>query len=134
MNYILVKFRWCYNNSCRMISFGCLIPLCYYIVITFLLHNTPITFYHQRVAFSVLSNVYLEPLISHTGILMTFYLSIILDLQNFFHWYIIQSWKLKRSQIQLRPHHFWTYTSNLTTVVNSVLTFMINGTTSILKS
>jgi hypothetical protein len=25
----------------------------------------------------------LEPLISHTGILMTFYLSIILDLQNF---------------------------------------------------
>jgi hypothetical protein len=28
----------------------------------------------------------LEPLISHTGILMTFYLSIILDLQNFFLW------------------------------------------------
>ena len=27
-----------------------------------------------------------EPLISHTGILMTFYLSIILDLQNFFLW------------------------------------------------
>ena len=27
----------------------------------------------------------LEPLISHTGILMTSYLSIILDLQNFFH-------------------------------------------------
>ena len=26
-----------------------------------------------------------EPLISHTGILMTFYLSIILDLQNFFN-------------------------------------------------
>jgi hypothetical protein len=36
----------------------------------------------------------LEPLISHTGILMTFYLSIILDLQNFFHGYIPQSWKL----------------------------------------
>ena len=34
----------------------------------------------------------------------------------------------------LRPHHFWTYASKLTTVVNSVLTFMINGTTSILKS
>ena len=66
----------------------------------------------------------LEPLISHTGILMTFYLSIILDLQNFFHWYILQSWKLKRPPIQLRPHHFWTYSSNLTTVVNSVLTFM----------
>ena len=76
----------------------------------------------------------LEPLISHTGMLMTFYLSIILDLQNFFHWYILQSWKLKRPQIQLRPHHFWTYNSNLTTVVNSVLNFMINGTTSILKS
>jgi hypothetical protein len=76
----------------------------------------------------------LKPLISHTGILMTFYLSIILDLQNFFHWYIIQSWQLKRPQIQLRPHHFWTYTSNLTTVVNSVLKFMINGMTSILKS
>ena len=40
----------------------------------------------------------------------------------------------KRPPIQLRPHHFWTYTSNLTTVVNSVLTFMISGTTSILKS
>ena len=76
----------------------------------------------------------LEPLISHTGILMTFYLSIILDLQNFFHWYILQSWKLKRPQIQLRPHQFWTYTSNLTTVVNSVLKVMINGMTSILKS
>jgi hypothetical protein len=38
-----------------------------------------------------------------------FYLSIILDLQNFFHWYILQSWKLKRPRIQLRPHHFWTY-------------------------
>ena len=44
----------------------------------------------------------LEPLISHTGILMTFYLSIILDLQNFFHWYILQSRKLKRPPIQLR--------------------------------
>jgi hypothetical protein len=76
----------------------------------------------------------LEPLISHTGISMTFYLSIILDLQNFFNWYILQSWTLKRPQIQLRPHHFWTYTSNLTTVVNSVLKFMINGMTSILKS
>ena len=32
------------------------------------------------------------------------------------------------------PHHFWTYTSNLTTVVKSVLKYMINGTTSILKS
>jgi hypothetical protein len=41
-----------------------------------------------------------------------------------------QSWKLKRPQIQLRPHHFWT----CTTVVNSVLKFMINGTISILKS
>ena len=76
----------------------------------------------------------LEPLISHTGILMTFYLSIFLDLHNVFHWYILQRWKLKRPQIQLRLHHFWTYTSNLTTVVNSVLKFMINGTTSILKS
>ena len=61
----------------------------------------------------------LEPLISHTGILMTFYLSIILDLQNFSHWYILQSWKLRRPPIQLHPHHFWTYTANLTTVVNS---------------
>ena len=76
----------------------------------------------------------LESLISHTGILITFYLSIILDLQNFFHWYILQSSKLKGPHIQLRPHHIWTYTSNLTTVVNSVLKFMINGTTSILKS
>ena len=56
------------------------------------------------------------------------------SLPNFFHCYILQSWKLKRPQIQLRPHHFWTYVSNLTTVVNSILKFMINGTTSILKS
>jgi hypothetical protein len=48
--------------------------------------------------------------------------------------YIFQSWKLKRTQIQLRPHHFFTCTSNLTTVVNSVLKFMINEMTSILKS
>ena len=48
--------------------------------------------------------------------------------------YMSQSWKLKSPPIQLRPHHFWTYTSNLTTVVNSVLKFMISGTTSILKS
>ena len=32
-----------------------------------------------------LNTDHLEPLISHSGILMTFYLSIILDLQNFFH-------------------------------------------------
>jgi hypothetical protein len=44
------------------------------------------------------------------------------------------SWKLKRPQIPLRPHHLWTYTWNLTTVVKSVPTFMINVTTSILKS
>jgi hypothetical protein len=43
----------------------------------------------------------LEPLISPTGILMTFYLSIILDLQNFFHSYILQSWKLKRTHSYL---------------------------------
>ena len=49
----------------------------------------------------------LEPLISHTGIFMTFYLSIILDLQNFFHWYIPQRSKLKRPQTQLRPHVLW---------------------------
>ena len=36
----------------------------------------------------------LEPLISHTGILMTFYLSIILDLQNFFRWYFDDSGQL----------------------------------------
>jgi hypothetical protein len=48
--------------------------------------------------------------------------------------YILQSWKLKRSQIQFRPHHIWIYTSNLTTVVNSVLKCIIHGTTSILKS
>ena len=40
------------------------------------------------------------------GILMTFFLSIILDLQTFFHLYILQSWKLKRGHIQLRSHHF----------------------------
>jgi hypothetical protein len=39
--------------------------------------------------------------------LMTFYLSIILDLQNFFHWYILLGSKLKRPQTQLRPHVLW---------------------------
>jgi hypothetical protein len=48
-------------------------------------------------------------------------------LQNFFPWYIPQSW---RPHIQLRPHHFLTYTPKL---VSSVLKFMINGTTSTLK-
>jgi hypothetical protein len=33
----------------------------------------------------LLADLRLEPLISHTGILTTFYLSIIIDLQNFFH-------------------------------------------------
>ena len=42
--------------------------------------------------------------------------------------------EVKETQIQVRPYHFWTYTSNLTTVVNSVLKCMINGTTSISKS
>ena len=42
--------------------------------------------------------------------------------------------QLKRPQIPLRPHHFWSYTSNLTTVVKSVLKYMINGTISILIS
>jgi hypothetical protein len=65
--------------------------------------------------------------------LMTFYLSIILDLQNFFHWYILQSWKLKRPQIQLRSHHCWTYASNLTTVVSSVLKFIILKSSSLQK-
>ena len=40
-------------------------------------------------------------------------------------------------QSKTYKNHFknvWTYTSNLTTVVNSVLKLMINGTTSILKS
>ena len=59
----------------------------------------------------------LQPLISHTCILMTFYLSIILDLQNVFHWYILQSWKLKRPHIQLRPHHFWTFSCQLSTKI-----------------
>jgi hypothetical protein len=34
---------------------------------------------------TVVPSANIEPLISHIGILMTFYLSIILDLQNFFH-------------------------------------------------
>ena len=34
-------------------------------------------------------------------------------------------YRSQRPQIQLRPHHFWTYTSNLTTVVKSVLKFKI---------
>jgi hypothetical protein len=36
--------------------------------------------------------------------------------------------------IDMRTHHIWTYTSHLTTVVNSVLQFVINGTTSNFKS
>ena len=69
-----------------------------------------------------------EPLISHTGILMTFYLSIILDLQNFFHWYILQSWKLETTDTASSASFLYLYLE-----FNSVLKFMINGT-SILKS
>jgi hypothetical protein len=58
---------------------------------------------------------------------MTFNLSIILDWQNFFHWYILQSWKLKRPPIQLRPHHFWTYTSILTTVTFQEIRIIATG-------
>jgi hypothetical protein len=39
----------------------------------------------QIKTFAIETTTKLEPLISHTGILMTIYLSIILDLQNFFH-------------------------------------------------
>ena len=42
--------------------------------------------------------------------------------------------EVKETTYTATSHHFWTYSSNLTTVVNSVLKFMINGTTSILKS
>ena len=43
-------------------------------------------------------------------------------------------WRLERPRVLLRPHHFRTCASGLTTVVKSVLKFMINWTTSILKS
>ena len=46
------------------------------------------------------------------------------------YWHLFSNFK----DWYFRRHHFWTCTSNLTTVVNSVLKFMINGTTSILKS
>jgi hypothetical protein len=42
--------------------------------------------------------------------------------------------EVKETTDRARPHHFWTYTPNLTTVVKSVLKFMINGTTSIIES
>ena len=42
--------------------------------------------------------------------------------------------EVKETTDTASPHHFWTYTSNLTTVVKSVLKYMINGSTSILKS
>ena len=42
--------------------------------------------------------------------------------------------EVKETTDTASSHHFWTDTSNLTTVVNSVLKFMISGTTSILKS
>ena len=69
----------------------------------------------------------LEPLVSHTGVLMTFYLSMVLDLQNFFHWCVLQGWRLGGPQMPLRPHRFWTCTSGLTTVVKSVLRCVIGG-------
>jgi hypothetical protein len=47
----------------------------------------------------------------------------------YFHKIFVSEYKLPK-----RSNKIWTYTSNLTTVVNSVLKFMINGTTSILKS
>ena len=42
--------------------------------------------------------------------------------------------EVKETTDTASSHHFWTYASNLTTVVKSVLKFMINRTTSILKS
>jgi hypothetical protein len=42
--------------------------------------------------------------------------------------------EVKETTDTASSHHFWTYTSNLTTVVKSVLKVMINGTTSILRS
>ena len=137
---------WIYK--CRMqprnVWFCCLIEYFYYLTQVVgipmgtncapLLADLFLYSYESEFLQKLVKDKKLEPLISHTGIMMTFYLSIILDLQNFFHWYILQSWKLKRPPIQLRPHHFWTNTSKMTTVVNSVLKFMISGTTSILKS
>ena len=78
--------------------------------------------------------VRLGRLVSLTGILMTFCLSMVLDLQSFFHWCVLRGWRLERPRVLLRPHHFRTCASGLTTVVKSVLKFMINWTTSILKS
>jgi superfamily II DNA helicase RecQ len=43
------------------------------------------TGFGKSMCYSIGRFMRLELLISHTGILMTFYLSIILDLQNFFH-------------------------------------------------
>jgi hypothetical protein len=60
---------------------------------------------------------------------------------DLFYWGIIQAvvemfpyQMVVYSMHLLVSSYFWTYISNLTTVVNSVLKFMINGTTSILKS
>jgi hypothetical protein len=70
---------------------------------------------------------------AHVWKIYDFKIEVVPLIINFSTEYILQSWKLKRPPIQLRPHHFWTYTSNLTTVVNSVLKFMISETTSIFR-
>jgi hypothetical protein len=76
----------------------------------------------------------LEPLISHTGIIDD-----VLSINNsrfaeFLSLIYPPELEVKETTGTASSHHFWTYTSNLTTVVNSVLKFMISGTTSILKS
>jgi hypothetical protein len=66
----------------------------------------------------------LEPLISHTGILMTFYLSIILDLQDVNticrrSWYIAAHvWKIYDFKIEVGPFII-NFSTELTTVVKN---------------
>jgi uncharacterized metal-binding protein len=62
----------------------------------------------------------LKPLISHTGILMTFYLSIILDLQS---WYIAAHvWKIYDFKIEVVPLII-NFSTELTTVVKFEVLF-----------
>jgi hypothetical protein len=77
---------------------------------TFSLYENPSFIFFSAETEYISTRSWYRNIISHTGILMTFYLSIILDLQNVFHWYILKGWKLKRPQIQLRRIIFGLFT------------------------
>ena len=64
-----------------------------------------------------------EPLISHTDDVLFINNSRFAECLPLIY---PQGLEIKETTDTASPHHIWTYTSNLMTVVNAVLKFMIN--------